>query len=158
TSPPLEFSGPSGLAHLAGTAPLNRVDYLSGLSGLLQLEADVSRRGLFRSEVPAWAVLGGEALPEARIVNCLPSRAGLPERPPLRFTLADDGTEEIHRLVSRLRRDGVSLAAVATRLRGWAACQGDVEQVALSHTGRRYVVAVGLLTSDAERHRSVTRT
>src|SRR5689334_12844086 len=159
TSAPLDasISGASGLSHLASTAPVNRVDYLSGLSGLLQLEADVSKRGLPESGRPMWTALEEADLPEARIIDCLPSRARLEPPPSLRFGLAENLSIELRRLIHLLRRDGVSLAAVATRLRGWAACQEDVEQIALSHAGWRYVVAIGLETYDPQRHREVHR-
>jgi hypothetical protein len=142
------------LSHLVSTAPLNRVDYLSGVSGLLQLEADVSRRGLPHSGLPIWAVLDDNALPEAKLLDCLPHRAKLSavsHRAAPRPMVADTSWE-LRLLLYRLRRDGVSLAAVATRLRSWACCQDDVEQVAISHTGRRYIVAVGLTTDEPARH------
>jgi hypothetical protein len=157
TSAPLKFSGPSGLSHLASTTPVQSVDYLSGLSGLLQLEADVSRRGLPASGLPVWALLEEGDLPEARIIDCLPSRARLATPLQHRFGIADNLGGELHLLIHRLRRDRISLAAVATRLRGWAACQGDAEQIALSHTGCRYVVAIGLETYAPARHREVHR-
>lgn len=165
TSAPLDAAGPgpSGLSHLASNTPIHRVDYLSGLSGLLQLEADISRDGLPASGLPIWSILDDTALPEARIIDCLPSRARLAATPPPRFGLAESigeelrPCEELRLLIHRLRRDAISLAAVATRLRGWAACQEDAEQIALSHTGRTYVVAIGLETYDETRHREVHR-
>jgi hypothetical protein len=159
SSPPLEFSGPSGLSNLISTAPLNRVDYLSGLSGVFQLEADVSRRGLPQSGLPIWAALDERDLPEARLIDCLPHRAKIPavqHAKPRPIAEANPGPE-LRALLERIRRDGISLAQVATRLRSWACCQDDVEQLAVSHTGRRYVVAVGLATEDDARHTLVKR-
>lgn len=158
TSPPLEFSGPSGLSHLMSATPLNRIDYLSGLSGLLQLESDVSRRGLPDSGLPIWAALDERDLPEARLIDCLPHRAKMSAVTHAPRPLAQaNPSPELRDLLNRLRRDGVSLAQVAMRLRHWACCQDDVEQIALSHTGRRYIVAVGLATDEPARHSVVRR-
>ncbi len=159
TSAPLQAceAGPSGLSHLASNTPIHRVDYLSGLSGLLQLEADVSRDGLPASGLPVWSIIDDTDLPEARIIDCLPSRARRVTPTSPRFNPAENLSEELRLLIHRLRRDAISLAAVATRLRGWAACQTDVEQIALSHTGRTYVVAIGLETYDYPRHREIDR-
>lgn len=165
TAPPLHaHSGPSGLSGLVGMSGPSGLSHLSGLSGLLQLEAQVSRRGV-RSEGMALGELleDSEDLPEGRLLRRLPSVTSLPwvKRGTGRPTEAGAGfpnaSPELRKLIERMRRDGVSLAAVATRLRGWACHQPDVEQVAVSHTGCRYVVAVGLSRVTPERMLVVRR-
>jgi hypothetical protein len=56
------------------------------------------------------------------------------------------------RVIEQLRRDGISFPVVSVRLRKWSDRRGDVRHVVISHTGKRYTVAV--LIDDASVERS----
>jgi hypothetical protein len=47
-----------------------------------------------------------------------------------------------HPVVEQIRADGLSLPAVATRLRQWAKSRGDIANIVLGHTPKRYTIAI----------------
>lgn len=167
SSRPIDFHAPSGLAGLVHLSGPSGLSHLSSLTGLLRLEAEVSRRGLRASALNLTEHIDdAEDLPEGRLLRRLPGARSLPwvrdpsaqqTDPRAIIALRQQMGPELARLVDRLRRDGISLAAVATRLRAWACYNADVEHLAISYTGHRYVIAVGLSKLDEARHDSVNR-
>lgn len=167
SSRPIDFHAPSGLAGLVHLSGPSGLSHLSSLTGLLRLEAEVSRRGLRASALNLTEHIDdADDLPEGRLLRRLPGARSLPwvrdpssqqNDPRAIVALRQQMGPELARLVDRLRRDGISLAAVATRLRAWACYNPDVEQLAISYTGHRYVIAVGLSKLDEVRQELVNR-